>query len=76
MNSLSNKGKSTSEIRDHLNSLGYLKIRTKTPYSIKDVSMGLLKYRRRLIRKSHSKILRVREELVVVSSKSTTKKGS
>ena len=66
MNSLSNEGKSTSEIRDHLNSLGYLKIRTNTPYSIKDVSMGLLKYRRRLKRKSNSKILRVREQLVVV----------
>ena len=69
MNSLSNEGKSTSEIRDHLNSLGYLKIRTNTPYSIKDVSMGLLKYRRRLKRKSHSKTLRVREQLVVVQSK-------
>ena len=66
MNSLSNEGKSTSEIRDHLNSLGYLKIRTNTPYSIKDVSMGILKYRRRLKRKSHSTLLRVREELVVV----------
>ena len=69
MNSLSNEGKSTSEIRDHLNSLGYLKIRTKTPYSIKDISMGILKYRRRLKRKSHSKILRVREQIVVVPSK-------
>ena len=68
MNSLSNEGKSTSEIRDHLNSLGYLKIRTNTPYSIKDVSMSLLKYRRRLKRKSHSKILRVREQIVVVPS--------
>ena len=68
MNSLSNEGKSTSEIRDHLNSLGYLKIRTKTPYSIKDISMGILKYRRRLRRKSHSKILRVREQIVVVTS--------
>ena len=68
MNSLSNEGKSTSEIRDHLNSLGYLKIRTKTPYSIKDISMGILKYRRRLKRKSHSKILRVREQIVVVPS--------
>ena len=66
MNSLSDEGKSTSEIRDHLNSLGYLKIRTKTPYSIKDVSMGILKYRRRLKRKSHSEILRVREQLVVI----------
>ena len=73
MNSLSNEGKSTSEIRDHLNSLGYLKIRTKTPYSIKDISMGILKYRRRLRRKSHSKILRVREQLVVVVLKSTIK---
>ena len=68
MNSLSNEGKSTSEIRDHLNSLGYLKIRTKTPYSIKDISMGILKYRRRLKRKSHSKILRVREQIVVIPS--------
>ena len=76
MNSLSNEGKSTSEIRDHLNSLGYLKIRTNTPYSIKDVSMGILKYRRRLKRKSHSKILRVREQLVVVPLRFTTNKGS
>ena len=66
MNSLSNEGKSTSEIKDHLNSMGYLKIRTNTPYSIKDVSMSLLKYRRRLKRKSHSKILRVREKLIVI----------
>jgi hypothetical protein len=76
MNSLSNEGKSTFEIRDHLNSLGYLKIRTKTPYSIKDVSMGILKYRRRLKRKSHSKILRVREQLVVVPLRPTSEKGS
>ena len=76
MNSLSNEGKSTSEIRDHLNSLGYRKIRTNTPYSIKDVSMGILKYRRRLKRKSHSKILRVREQLVVVPLKLTSNKGS
>ena len=74
MNSLFNEGKSTSEIRDHLNSLGYIKIRTKTPYSIKDVSMGILKYRRRLKRKSHSKILRVREQLVVVPLKPTKDK--
>ena len=67
MNSLSNEGKSTSEIRDHVNSLGYLKVRTQTPYTIKDVSMCLLKYRRRLKRKSHSTLLRVREELVVVA---------
>ena len=66
MNSLSDEGKSTSVIKDHLNSLGYLKIRTNTPYSIKDVSMGLLKYRRRLKRKSHSVILRVREQLTVI----------
>ena len=76
MNSLSNEGKSTSEIRDHLNSLGYLKIRTNTPYSIKDVSMGILKYRRRLKRKSHSKILRVKEQLVVVPLRFITNKGS
>ena len=75
MNSLSNEGKSTSEIRDHLNSLGYLKIRTNTPYSIKDVSMSLLKYRRRLKRKSHSKVLRIREELVVVPLSFTKQKG-
>ena len=76
MDSLSNEGKSTSEIRDHLNSLGYLKIRTNTPYSIKDVSMGILKYRRRLKRKSHSKIMRVREQLVAVPFRLTTDKGS
>jgi hypothetical protein len=74
MNSLFNEGKSTSEIRDHLNSLGYLKIRTKTPYSIKDISMGILKYRRRLKRKSHTKVLRIREELVVVSLNSRRNK--
>ena len=75
MSSLSDEGKSTEEIRDHLNLLGYLKIRTKTPYSIKDVSMGILKYRRRLKRKSYSKILRLREKLVVVSIKSKQKIG-
>ena len=76
MNSLFNEGKSTSEIRDHLNSLSYLKIKTNTPYSIKDVSMGILKYRRRLKRKSHSKILRIREQLVVVPLRHTSDKGS
>jgi hypothetical protein len=76
MDSLSNEGKSTSEIRDHLNSLGYLKPRTKTPYSIKDISMGILKYRRRLKRKSYSKILRVREQIVVVPLRFTTNEGS
>ena len=75
MNSLSNEGKSTSEIKDHLNSLGYLKIRTNTPYSIKDVSMSILKYRRRLKRKSHSKILRVKEQFVVVPLRLTSNKG-
>jgi hypothetical protein len=74
MNSLSNEGRSTYEIRDHLNSLGYLKIRTNAPYSIKDVSMGILKYRQRLKRKSHSKILRVREQLVVIPLRFTTNK--
>ena len=75
MNSLSNEGKTTSEIRNHLNSLGYLKIRTKTPYSIKDISMGILKYRRRLKRKSYSNRLRVREELVVIPLKLSTGKN-
>ena len=75
MNSLSDEGKSTSEIRDYLNSLGYLKIRTKTPYSIKDVNMGILKYRRRLKRKSYSNRLRVREELVVTPLKLSTGKN-
>ncbi len=46
MNSLSDEGKSTEEIRDHLNLLGYRKVRTQTPYTIKDVSMSLLKYRK------------------------------
>lgn len=53
MNSLSDEGKSTEEIRDHLNLLGYRKVRTQTPYTIKDVNMSLLKYRKRLKRKTH-----------------------
>ena len=48
MNSLSDEGKSTEEIRDHLNLLCYRKVRTQTPYTIKDVSKSLLKYRKRL----------------------------
>ena len=76
MNSLSNEGKSTSEIKDHLNSLGYLKIRTNTPYSIKDVSMSLLKYRIRLKRKTHFNLIRVKEELVVVPLSFSKQKGS
>ena len=40
MNSLSNEGKSTSEIRDHLKSLSYIKIITSPPYSIKDCKYG------------------------------------
>ena len=74
MNSLSDEGISTSEIRDRLNSLGYVKLRTQTPYTIKDISMGLLKYRRRLKRKSDSTLLTVREELVVVPLRSTPQK--
>ena len=75
MNSLSDEGKSTEEIRDHLNLLGYRKVRTQTPYTIKDVSMSLLKYRRRLKRKSYSNILRVREELVVIPLKLSIEKN-
>ena len=76
MNSLSDEGKSTEEIRDHLNLLGYRKVRTQTPYTTKDVSMSLLKYRKRLKRKTHFNLIRVKEELVVVPLPFSKQKGS
>ena len=66
MNDLTKEGYTYSQISNKLNEMGLRKVRTDTPYTKKDVSMGLLKYRRRMKRYNKPIIESVKEELVVV----------
>jgi len=66
MNDLSKEGYTYQQISTKLNELGLRKIRTNTPYTKKDVSMGLMKYRRRMERYNKPIIESVNEELVVI----------
>ena len=66
MNDLSTEGYTYQQISTKLNEMGLRKIRTDTPYTKKDVSMGLMKYRRRMERYNKPIIESVKEELVVI----------
>ena len=66
MNDLSKEGYTYQQISTKLNEMGLRKIRTNTPYTKKDVSMGLMKYRRRMERYNKPIIESVKEELVVI----------
>ena len=66
MNDLSKEGYTYQQISTKLNEMGLRKIRTDTPYTKKDVSMGLMKYRRRMERYNKHIIESVKEELVVI----------
>jgi len=66
MNDLSTEGYTYQQISTKLNEMGLRKIRTDTPYTKKDVSMGLMKYRRRMERYNQLTIESVKEELVLI----------
>ena len=66
MNDLSKEGYTYHQISTKLNEMGLRKIRTDTPYTKKDVSMGLIKYRRRMERYNKPIIESVKEELVLI----------
>ena len=66
MNDLSKEGYTYKQISTKLNEIGLRKVRTDTQYTKKDVSMGLLKYRRRIKRYHKPIIESVKEELVVI----------
>jgi hypothetical protein len=65
MEDLCRKGLTYLQISDELNSRGFRKVRTNTPYANRDVSMGLLKYRKRLKKNDNPTITDVKERLVL-----------
>lgn len=69
MEDLFQKGLTYPQISDELNRRGLRKVRTNTPYTKKDVGMGLLKYRKRLIRNDKPTITNIKERLVLVPLK-------
>jgi len=66
MNDLSKEGYTYQQISTKLNEMDLTKVRTDTPYTKKDVSMGLMKYRRRMERYNKPIIESVKEELVLI----------
>ena len=66
MNDLSKEGYTYSQISTKLNKMGLRKVRTDGPYTKKDVSMGLMKYRNRMKRYTEPTIESVKEELVLI----------
>lgn len=66
MEDLFQKGLTYPQISDELNHRGLRKVRTNTPYTKKDVGMGLLKYRKRLKRNDKPTITNIKERLVLV----------
>ena len=62
-------GNSYQQISDYLNSNGFRKKLTNGLYSRRDVSMSLLKYRRRLSRNTQSTVLNLVESLVLIPLK-------
>ena len=69
MNDLSKEGYTYSQISTKLNKMGLRKVRTDTPYTKKDVSMGLVKYRKRMKRYTEPTVESVKEELVLIPLK-------
>ena len=66
MNDLSKEGYTYSQISTKLNEMGLRKVRTDTPYTKKDVSMALVKYRNRMKRYTEPTIESVKEDLVLI----------
>ena len=62
-------GNSYKQISDYLNSNGFRKKLTNGLYSRRDVSMSLLKYRRRLSQNTQSTVLNLVESLVLIPLK-------
>ena len=71
MEDLFQKGLMYPQISDELNSRGLRKVRTNTPYTKKDVGMGLLKYRKRLKRTDKPTITNLKKRLVLVPLKTS-----
>ena len=71
MEDLFQKGLTYPQISDELNRRGLRKVRTNTPYTKKDVGMGLLKYRKRLKRNDKPTITNIKERLVLVPLKTS-----
>ena len=69
MNDLSKEGYTYSQISIKLNEMGLRKVRTGGPYTKKDVSMGLMKYRKRMKRYTDLTIESVKEDLVLIPLK-------
>ena len=69
MNDLSKEGYTYSQISTKLNEMGLRKVRPDGPYTKKDVSMGLVKYRKRMKRYNNPTIESVKEELVLIPLK-------
>ena len=69
MNNLSKEGYTYSQISTKLNEMGLRKVRTDVPYTKKDVSMALVKYRKRMKRYTDPNIEIVKEELVLIPLK-------
>ena len=69
MNDLSKEGYTYSQISTKLNEMGLRKMRSDTPYTKKDVGMGLMKYRKRMKRYTKPTVESVTEELVLIPLK-------
>ena len=69
MNDLSKEGHTYSRISTKLNEMGLRKMRSDTPYTKKDVGMGLMKYRKRMKRYTEPTVESVTEELVLIPLK-------
>ena len=69
MNDLSKEGHTYSQISTKLNEMGLRKMRSDTPYTKKDVGMGLMKYRKRMKRYTEPTVESVTEELVLIPLK-------
>ena len=70
MKSLSDKGFSDREITNYLNDRNIRTVRTNNPYTLKDVRVGLKKYKKRLSQKDTYKILYKSENLYVIPTRS------
>ena len=67
MDDLLKEGYTYCQISTKLNKIRWRKVRTNTADTKKDVSMGLLKYRKRMKRYTKPTIESVTEELVLIS---------
>jgi len=65
MKHLNKIGYSNREITDFLNVNNIKKVRSNTPYTPKDVWVGLSKYFKRLKRVNNNRVIRIKETLFV-----------